>query len=95
MAISRTSRYQRHPTALVVDRHGRRQVAIMRRAPVEQRVRVVDTLWKHGDRVDLLAARYLGGAPQEWWMIAEINPRVLDWTSPPAATPVMVPRAVA
>lgn len=94
MAISRVSRYQRNTTALVVDRHGNRQVAVMRRAPVAQRVRVMDTLWRHGDRVDLLAGRYFGSA-QEWWVIAEANPQVLDWTAPAESTPVMVPRAVA
>lgn len=94
MAISRVSRYQRHTTAVVVDRHGNRQVAIMRRVPVAQRVRVMDTLWREGDRVDLLANRYLGSA-QEWWVVAEANPAVLDWTAPAGSTPVMVPRAVA
>jgi hypothetical protein len=94
MAISRVSRYQRNTTSLVVDRHGNRQLAIMRRAPVSQTVRVMDTLWQAGDRVDLLANRYFGSA-QEWWVIAETNPQVLDWTAPAQSTPVMVPRAVA
>lgn len=94
MAISRTSRYQRNTTAIVTDRRGDRQLAIMRRIPPAQRVRVMDYLWQGPDRVDMLSSRYYGSQTR-WWSIAEVNPRVLDWTQPRPATPVMIPHAVA
>ncbi|MFE6745947.1 hypothetical protein ACFVGM_08860 [Kitasatospora purpeofusca] len=94
MAVSQSSRYQRHRTAIVVDRAGRRQVAIMRRVPTAQRVRVLDALWQESDRVDTLAGRYVG-SPLRWWAVAELNPGVLDWTRPAPGSPVMIPRGLA
>lgn len=94
MAISRTSRYQRNTTAVVVDRNGNRQVAIMRRVPEARRIRVMDYLWQVPDRVDTLASRYYGSQTR-WWEFAEVNPHILDWTRPEPASPVMIPHAVA
>lgn len=94
MTISRTSRYQRNATALVRDRHGQAQVAVMRRRPVEQLLRVSDYRWRGGERVDDVAARYYS-SESSWWMFAEANPKVLDWTDPPAGIQIMVPRGVA
>lgn len=33
---------------------------------------------KEDDRIDLLAARFLGDVT-EWWRIADANPEVIDW----------------
>ncbi|MET9360375.1 hypothetical protein ABZX93_05650 [Streptomyces sp. NPDC006632] len=94
MAISRTSRYQRNETALVPDRNGQLQLAIMPRKPAEQSLRVSDYRWRAHERVDSVAAEYYG-SETSWWMYAEANPRVLDWTTPPAGLQVMVPRGLA
>lgn len=94
MAISRTSRYQRHETALVPDRHGQLQLAVMPRKPTSQSLRVSDYRWQAGERVDAVAVEYYS-SESSWWMYAEANPRVLDWTRPPAGLQIMVPRGLA
>ncbi|MFC4498534.1 MULTISPECIES: hypothetical protein [Streptomyces] len=94
MAISRTSRYQRNETALVPDRNGQLQLTVMQRLPVDQSLRVSDYRWRAAERVDAVAAQYYG-SETSWWMYAEANPRVLDWTQPPAGLQIMVPRGVA
>ncbi|MEV6309995.1 hypothetical protein AB0M10_15520 [Streptomyces sp. NPDC051840] len=94
MAISRTSRYQRNATALVPDRNGQLQLAVMRRAPAGQSLRVSDYRWRADERVDTVAADYYE-SESSWWMYAEANPRVLDWTQPPAGLQILVPRGVA
>ncbi|MFD9815126.1 hypothetical protein [Streptomyces sp. NPDC059080] len=94
MAISRTSRYQRHETSLVPDRHGQLQLAIMRRQPTNQTLRVSDYRWRSDERVDSVAAEYYS-SESSWWMYAEANPRVLDWTRPPTGLQIMVPRGLA
>ncbi|MFB7311713.1 hypothetical protein [Streptomyces sp. NPDC056192] len=94
MAISRTSRYQRNETALVPDRNGQLQLAVMPRRPADQSLRVSDYRWRAHERVDSVAAEYYG-SESSWWMYAEANPRVLDWTQPPVALQIMVPRGLA
>ncbi|MEV8399219.1 hypothetical protein [Streptomyces niveus] len=94
MAISRTSRYQRHETALVPDRKGQLQLAILPRKPTDQALRVSDYRWRADGRVDAVAAEYYS-SESSWWMYAEANPRVLDWTNPPAGLQIMVPRGLA
>jgi phage tail protein X len=94
MAISRTSRYQRNATALVADRKGQLQLAVMQRSPTDQSLRVSDYRWRSGERVDSVASEYYG-SETSWWMYAEANPQVLDWTNPPAGLQIMVPRGVA
>lgn len=91
MLISRTSRYQRNLTALTNDRGGHAQQYIVHRQPQAMVVQVQDYLWQEGDRVDTLAASYYG-SETAWWMIAEANPQVLNWSSVPVGTPVRVPR---
>ncbi|MGW3153709.1 tail protein X [Streptomyces sp. NPDC001089] len=94
MAIDITSRYQRNETALVADRSGNLQLAIMTRRPVDQTIRVTDYRWRTGERVDAVAARYYG-SESSWWMYAEANPRLMDWTQVPAGQQIMVPRGLA
>lgn len=43
-----------------------------------------------GDRPDLLADDFLGD-PNLWWVIADINPEVMDWTELPVGTVIRVP----
>ena len=44
------------------------------------------------DRLDNLAARYLGD-PSMWWEILDINPEILDPTTIPAGTQLRIPDA--
>jgi phage tail protein X len=94
MAIDITSRYQRNETALVADRNGKLQLAVMPRRPAEQTLRVSDYRWRAGDRVDDVASRYYG-SESSWWMYAEANMQILDWTQVPPGQQIMVPRGVA
>ena len=94
MAISRTSRYQRNATSLVADRNGQLQLAVMHRKPADQSLRVSDYRWRSSERVDDVATRYYG-SESSWWMYAEANPAVLDWTQVPTGRQIMVPRGLA
>lgn len=94
MAIDITSRYQRNTTALVPDRHGNLQLAIVHRRPSAQTLRVTDYRWREEERVDDVASRYYG-SESSWWMIAEANPGILDWTQVPTGQQILVPRGVA
>lgn len=94
MAIDITSRYQRNVIALVPDRSGSLQLAIMPRRPAAQTLRVTDYRWRGDDRVDDVAVRYYG-SESSWWMYAEANPGILDWTQVQAGQQIMVPRGVA
>ncbi|MEU1816085.1 hypothetical protein ABZ543_12940 [Streptomyces roseifaciens] len=92
--IDRTSRYQRNDVALVKDRAGRLQQTILRRPPVDQNLRISDYLWREHERVDTVAARSYG-SESSWWMFAEANPRILDWTLVDPGIQVMVPSGLA
>lgn len=91
MLISRTSRYQRNLISLVDDRNGTSRQYIVHRQPVAMVLQVNDYLWRQDDRVDSLAASFYG-SESSWWMIAEANPAVLDWSTVPAGTRIRVPR---
>jgi phage tail protein X len=94
MPIAMTSRYQRNGTVLVADRNGKLQLAVMHRRPADQTLRVSDYRWRTHDRVDDIASRYYG-SESSWWMYAEANPDILDWTQVPVGKQIMVPRGVA
>lgn len=94
MAISLTSRYQRNSTALVQDRNGNLQLSVLRRAPAAQSLRVSDYRWRDSERVDTVSTRYYQ-SESAWWMYAEANPEVLDWTQVAAGQQIRVPRALA
>jgi phage tail protein X len=89
-SISLSSRYQRNRVGTVVSRNGVPRQAILHRYPTPLLVQVVEHLWTSFDSIDILAARYYGNE-SSWWMIAEANPRILDWTSIPVGTIVRIP----
>ena len=47
-------------------------------------------LWKTGDRLEAVAAKYYG-YPELWWLIAQANPQVADHVFIPAGTVLRVP----
>ncbi|MEU0214538.1 hypothetical protein ABZ281_05210 [Streptomyces sp. NPDC006265] len=94
MAIDITSRYLRNETALVPDRNGKLQLAVMPRRPTAQTLRVTDYRWRTDERVDDVASRYYG-SESSWWMFAEANPSILDWSQVQAGQQILVPRGVA
>ncbi|MFI0237710.1 LysM domain-containing protein [Streptomyces sp. NPDC016845] len=71
----RTSRYYNTPVAVHTEPDGRELPYLRRRLLPDPAT--LGTLAEHtvstGDRLDLLAHRYLGSADQ-WWQIADANP---------------------
>lgn len=55
------------------------------------RLSYIEYLWEDGDRVDQIAARFLS-YPDKWWIIAEMNPQVNDFTQVPVGTRIRIPR---
>lgn len=45
---------------------------------------------RQNDRVDTLAFFYFGD-PTLWWMLANANPEILDWTDIPVGTVLRIP----
>lgn len=89
-SIALTSRYQRNRVGVVLSRNKIPRQAILHRYPQALVLQVVEHLWTAYDRVDILAARYYGNEVS-WWMIAEANPRILDWTAVPVGAIVRIP----
>lgn len=50
-----------------------------------------DYLWKQGDRIETLAAKYFL-FPTRWWIIAEFNPKITDWFNVIPGTLIRIPR---
>lgn len=46
-----------------------------------------------GDRIDLLAARFLGDAEQ-WWVIADVNPHWIYFDYLPAGLGLRIPHGI-
>jgi hypothetical protein len=69
------SRYQRAPTYVVTDRRGREVTVVGPAPPLEQALAGYH-LRKDGQRLDILAERYLGDATA-FWRIVELSGVVL------------------
>ncbi|MFE7189594.1 LysM peptidoglycan-binding domain-containing protein [Kitasatospora sp. NPDC057541] len=72
-----TSRYHGVPVALYTAPDGRQVPYLTRRLlpPTDGLTPLAEHTVGAGDRLDLLAQRYLGGADQ-WWRIADANPAI-------------------
>lgn len=55
------------------------------------KVNYVDYTWKQGDRIDSIAAEFFL-FPTRWWIIAEFNPKITDWTNITPGTNIRIPR---
>jgi len=51
----------------------------------------VEYVWKEGDRMDQIAAKFFA-YPQQWWFIAQANPRIADFLNIPPGTIIRIPR---
>jgi phage tail protein X len=89
-SVALTSRYQRNIIGIVLSSTGIPRQAILHRYPQPMVLRVREHLWTAYDRLDILAARYYGNEVS-WWMIAEANPRILDWTTIPVGSIIRIP----
>lgn len=73
-AFAPTSRYFGVPTARLVTAEGRLVVFLRRRfpPPLERFVPLQEHIVKEGDRLDNIAARYLGD-PEQFWRLCDAN----------------------
>lgn len=88
--INADSRYTTSSIETVQTVTGARQT-IVTPAPAEQFIAYTNYLVRDGDRVDQLAYRFLGVA-KLWWMIADVNPEIVDWFVLSRGTLLRIPR---
>lgn len=66
-------------------------VFVHRRPPRAQQSQLYGYVWKDGDRMDLVAAEFLGDS-YAWWRITDINPEIVDpWNIAPG-TAIRIPK---
>ena len=63
---------------------------VLRSPPALAPARFAVHYWTQTDRLDALAARCLTD-PTLWWMIADLNPEILDFTGLAPGTLIRVP----
>lgn len=88
--ISAASRYANNSVENITGTDGVTRRTIMPRTVLSRTAVVTDYTWRAGDRVDLLAARFYGDETL-WWVLADANPQILDWTSVVEGTIVRIP----
>jgi nucleoid-associated protein YgaU len=89
--ISADSRYRTATVQAVQTPTGPRQT-ILSSDPEARTISYTSYLVRDGDRIDLLAHRYLGQAAL-WWMIADANPEIHDWFALQTGTVLRIPSA--
>ena len=68
---------------------GQYQVTVYRNFPKTQ-MKFSVYQWKDADRIEALAAQYLGSGSL-WWKIMDLNPEILDATNIPVGTKLRIP----
>lgn len=94
MTISAGSRYATNTVAAVTDDSGVTRQTILPAPRTAKIFNVTEHVWTDGDRPDLLSGRVYGDETL-WWVIAQANPEILDWTEVAPGTVVRVPSDVA
>lgn len=92
MTVSAISRYAGSVIAPVTDAAGRTRMTILPSKPVDASYQVSFYAWRGGDRTDLLAFRSFGDE-RLWWLIAKVNPEIIDWLAVPVGTLIRIPVA--
>jgi nucleoid-associated protein YgaU len=93
MTVKRGSRYFDGPSQQIPQKNtGTYNWTVYRSFPETVKISYVDYTWVYGDRMDYLAAVYLGDATQ-WWRIMDINPTLEDPFDIPVGTIVRIPRS--
>lgn len=89
--INSSSRYANAIVTLLDSTRG--QVVTM--VPSPPRPKIINYTYVRtdaADRLDAMAA-YLYGDETLWWVIADANPEILDWTDLPVGTVLRIPDA--
>ncbi|MFH9606854.1 hypothetical protein [Streptomyces sp. NPDC017448] len=94
MTIRADSRYANHETSLITGRDGITRETLMPRRPPSISATVADYTWRENDRLDVLAAKQFGDDTMGW-VIAQVNPEVMDWLAVSPGTLIRLPRGTA
>ena len=94
MSIGPQSRYLGNAggsVVRVVNTAGVYNLTTLRTVPPQTGVFVLYA-WQNTDRVDLVAAKFLGDATL-WWAIFDLNPEVIDPLNVPPGTVLRIPKS--
>lgn len=92
MTVSADSRYAGNVITPVTDAAGVTRPTILPRTPSDKVYRIIYYTWRMSDRPDTVAYRFFGNE-RYWWLIADVNPEIINWFSVPAGTVVRIPVA--
>ena len=87
--IASNSRYLQS-TLTTINVNGRDIVYILPSAPVTQTFQFSNYSVKTSDRIDNIAAAFLGD-PTQWFLIARANPEILTWDNISSGTLIRIP----
>lgn len=90
MSVNSTSRYTTAEVLTVDDPMRGKHQALAVPAPGVRQFNFTFYQVVEGDTVDNLAYRFFDKG-QLWWLIADANPEILDWTTLKAGTVLRVP----
>lgn len=90
MPVFPMSRYVKAAVVRVADSTGSYHPTIFPAGPQPHRFNYTEYLVMDGDRIDTLAARFLG-SETSWWQIADANPEILKWVDIPMGTVLRMP----
>lgn len=88
--ISANSRYANSTVMPSVNLDGNDAMVIQFTAPTDLVFKYTFHQVTADDRVDMLASRFLGD-PTLWWVIANANPEILDWSELTPGYPLRIP----
>lgn len=89
--ITANSRYASNTLTLVKGSNGINRTTIIPNTPKSTQFSYTTHVVTGFDRLDTLAAEYLGD-PSAWWQIANINPDVtIDWSVMPVGVKIRIP----
>lgn len=94
MDIDPGSRYASAVVAPVTGKDGLTRQTLMSNRRGARSFAVVDYAWNEGDRPDVIAGRAYGDETM-WWVIAQANPEILDWTEVAPGRAVRIPSGAA
>lgn len=89
--ISSRSRYANSAVSVVSSARGD-LLTILPPDPAPKVFNFTYMLVTEGDRIDLMAHRIYGDDTL-WWIIANANPEIMDWSNVPAGTVLRIPSA--
>jgi hypothetical protein len=88
--ISPTSRYNRNSVVALARPDGSVRTTILHNPPTPATAAVTYYTWGEADRTDLVAYAFLGDE-RSWWLIADVNPEIADWTWIAPGTVIRIP----